>query len=71
LFFSTAVFFFPHYKEIMAQSARAAGKGQRQGRNAVVSVAPPLLQLHLPLAVFHLLKLELQVNLLMLKNTLL
>jgi hypothetical protein len=39
--FPTAVSFFAHFTKIMAQSARAAGKGQRKGRNDTIGIAPP------------------------------
>jgi hypothetical protein len=35
------VFFLIHSIEIMAQSSRAAGKGQMKGKNVTVGVAPP------------------------------
>jgi hypothetical protein len=59
-FFPTVVSFLPHFTEIMVQSTRADKKSQRKGRNATLGVAP-LLQLHHPLLVSHLLKVELQV----------
>jgi hypothetical protein len=68
-FFPTTVCFLPHFTEIMAQSARAAGKSQRKGRNAIVDVAPPPStsspSVSVPSAQV------LQVQLLMLKKTLL
>jgi hypothetical protein len=39
--YPTAVHFLPHLTEIMAQSSRAVGKGQRKGRNFPTNVVPP------------------------------
>jgi hypothetical protein len=40
-FYPTAVHFLPHLTEIMAQTSREDGKGQRKGRNFPTNVSPP------------------------------